>query len=125
MISAEEARLLEPYFAKSEASEITMRQAEKVSVETGICLRKVEWFAIRKGFVPRRYRHNLGTFSCAGPRSQQFTSLTCLRTIGKISSCSFRGCWLERLYVTSVPNISLNLCSSPSVGGSNGLLGLP
>jgi len=66
MISAEEAKLLEPYFAKSETSEITMRQAEEVSVETGICLRKVEWFAIRKGFVPRRYRHNLGTFSCAG-----------------------------------------------------------
>ncbi|MHC4460892.1 MAG: HesA/MoeB/ThiF family protein [Planctomycetota bacterium] len=66
MISAEQAKLLEPYFAESETSETTTRQTEKVSVETGICLRKVEWFAIRKGFVPRRYRCNLGTFSCAG-----------------------------------------------------------
>jgi molybdopterin/thiamine biosynthesis adenylyltransferase len=65
MISAEQKRLLEPYFAESETSEITTRQTEKISVETGICSRKVEWFAIRKGVVPRRYQRNLGTFSCA------------------------------------------------------------
>lgn len=65
MISAEQAKLLEPYFAESETSEITTRQTKKISVETGICPRKVEWFAIRKGLVPRRYQRNLGTFSCA------------------------------------------------------------
>ena len=66
MISPAEERLLEPYFAGCEASEITMRRAERISAETGICLRKVEWFAIKKGFAPRRYLRNLGTFSYAG-----------------------------------------------------------
>ncbi len=66
MISPEEERLLEPYFAECKASEITMRRAGRISAETGICLRKVEWFAIKKDFAPRRYLRNLGTFSCAG-----------------------------------------------------------
>jgi len=66
MISPAEERLLEPYFAGREASEITKRRAERISAETGICLRKVEWFAIKKGFAPRRYLRNLGTFSYAG-----------------------------------------------------------
>ena len=66
MISPEEERLLGPYFTECEAPEITLRQAGRISAETGICLRKVEWFAIKKGFAPRRYLRNLGTFSYAG-----------------------------------------------------------
>lgn len=66
MISTEEEGLLEPYFAGCKASEITMRWAGNISAETGICLRKVEWFAIKKDFAPRRYLRNLGTFSYAG-----------------------------------------------------------
>jgi len=66
MISPEEARLIEPYFAEGKASEIAMHQVEKISAETGISLRKIEWFAIRKGVVPRRYLRNLGVFSYAG-----------------------------------------------------------
>lgn len=33
----------------------SIKQTEKVAAETGIYSRKVEWFAIRKGFIPRRY----------------------------------------------------------------------
>jgi len=66
MISAEQERLLEPYFTECEASEIDMKQEERISAETGICLKKVEWFAIKKGFVPQRYLRNLGTFFSAG-----------------------------------------------------------
>ena len=66
MISSEEERLMEPYFAGCEASEITMGRVESISAQTRICLRKVEWFAIKKDFAPRRYLRNLGTFSCAG-----------------------------------------------------------
>ena len=66
IISPEEERLLEAYFAGSEASEIAMQQVERISTETGICLRKVEWFAIKKGVAPQRYLRNLGTFSYAG-----------------------------------------------------------
>ena len=66
MISSEEEKLLEPYFAECEDSEIALQQAESISSETGICLRKVEWFAIKKGFAPRRYLRNMGTFSYSG-----------------------------------------------------------
>jgi molybdopterin/thiamine biosynthesis adenylyltransferase len=66
MVNPEEERVLEQHFAGCEASEITMRRVEIISVETGICLRKVEWFAIKKDFAPRRYLRNLGTFSSAG-----------------------------------------------------------
>ncbi len=66
MISPEEEKLLEPYFTECEVSEITIRQVERISAETGICIRKVEWFAIKKEFAPRRYLRNLGTFSYAG-----------------------------------------------------------
>jgi len=66
MISAEEERLLEPYFAGCKASDITMEQVESISAQTRICLRKVEWFAIKKGIAPQRYLRNLGTFSCKG-----------------------------------------------------------
>ena len=66
MISVEQERVLELYFTECEASEITMEQEESISAETGICLKKVQWFAIKKGFVPRRYLRNLGTFFSAG-----------------------------------------------------------
>jgi len=66
IISAEEERLLEPYFAGCEASEITMQQVERISDETSICLRNVECFAIKKGVAPQRYLRNLGSFSYAG-----------------------------------------------------------
>lgn len=66
MISPEEEKLLEPYLTECEASEITMGQVERISAETGICIRKVEWFAIKKGLAPQRYLRNLGTFSYAG-----------------------------------------------------------
>ena len=66
MVGAEEERLLEPYFAQCEPSEITTQWVGQVSAETGISLRKIEWFAVKKGFVPHRYRRNLGTFSRAG-----------------------------------------------------------
>jgi len=66
IIRPDEERILEPYFAECEVSEITMRRAERISAETGICLRKVECFAINKGFAPQRYLRNLGTFSYAG-----------------------------------------------------------
>ena len=66
IISPDEERILEPYFAGCEASEIAMRQVERISTETSICLRKVEWLAIKKGVAPQRYLRNLGTFSYAG-----------------------------------------------------------
>ena len=66
MISPEEEVLLEPYFAGYKASDITLPRAGKISAETGICLRKVEWFAIKRDFAPRRYLRNMGTFSFAG-----------------------------------------------------------
>ncbi|GAG09559.1 unnamed protein product, partial [marine sediment metagenome] len=66
MISPEEEKILEPYLAECKASEITIRQMERISNETGICLRKVEWFAVNKEIAPQRYLRNLGTFSYAG-----------------------------------------------------------
>jgi len=66
IISPDEERILEPYFAGCEASEIAMRQVERISTETSICLRKVEWLAIKKGVAPQRYLRNLGTFYYAG-----------------------------------------------------------
>ena len=66
IISPDEERILEPYFAGCEASEIAMQQVERISAETSICLRKVEWLAIKKGVAPQRYLRNLGTFSYAG-----------------------------------------------------------
>jgi molybdopterin/thiamine biosynthesis adenylyltransferase len=66
MISPEEEKLLEPYFAKCKASDITVEQMESISAQTRICLRKVEWFAIKNGIAPQRYLRNLGIFSCEG-----------------------------------------------------------
>ena len=66
MISPEEKKLIKPYFAGCEDTEITMRRVGEISAETGICLRKVEWFAIKNGIVPQRYLRNLGTFSREG-----------------------------------------------------------
>jgi molybdopterin/thiamine biosynthesis adenylyltransferase len=66
MISPEEERLIKPYFAGCVASDITVEQLESISTQTSICLRKVEWFAVKNGIVPQRYLRNLGTFSCEG-----------------------------------------------------------
>jgi molybdopterin/thiamine biosynthesis adenylyltransferase len=66
MVGIKEERLLEPYFAQCEPSVITIQWARQVSAQTDIPLRKVEWFAVKKGFVPHRYRRNLGTFSQVG-----------------------------------------------------------
>jgi molybdopterin/thiamine biosynthesis adenylyltransferase len=66
MISSDEEKRLEPFFTECKDSEITMYQAERISAETGIGLRKVEWFAIKKDVAPRRYLRNLGTFSSPG-----------------------------------------------------------
>lgn len=66
MISTEQAQLLEPFFAEYKSPEISIRQIEKASGGTGICLRKVEWFAIHKGFIVKRYQRNLGTLGSAG-----------------------------------------------------------
>ena len=66
MISPGEERLIKPYFTGCEASDITVEQMESISAQTRICLRKVEWFAVKNGIVPQRYLLNLGTFSCEG-----------------------------------------------------------
>lgn len=66
MISPGEERLIKPYFAGCEASDISVEQMESISAQTRICLRKVEWFAIKNGFTPQRYLRNLGTFSREG-----------------------------------------------------------
>jgi molybdopterin/thiamine biosynthesis adenylyltransferase len=66
MISPEDEKILEPFLAECKGSEITLRQVERISTETGTCPRKVEWFAIKKGLTPQRYLRNLGTFSHEG-----------------------------------------------------------
>jgi molybdopterin/thiamine biosynthesis adenylyltransferase len=66
MISPEEEKLIKPYFAGCEASNITVEQVESISAQTHISMRKIECFAIKNGFTPQRYLRNLGTFSREG-----------------------------------------------------------
>ena len=66
MVTAEEERLLDPYFAQCEPSEITIERMDQISAQAGVSLRKVEWFAISRNFIPHRYQKNLGIFFARG-----------------------------------------------------------
>jgi molybdopterin-synthase adenylyltransferase len=50
-------------------NELTLRQAEELSTETGISLRLVESFALEKNIIPCRYHRNIGSIGIAGQRS--------------------------------------------------------
>jgi len=66
MLTDSEKKLLEQAFAGVELKELTLQQAEKISVQTGIPLRGIEWFALDRGFLPLRYQRHIGSLGIEG-----------------------------------------------------------
>jgi len=68
MLTEKEETLLDQAFGKQELKELTQQQSAKIASRTNIPLRAVEYFALGKGYLPRRYRENIGTLGTGGQR---------------------------------------------------------
>ncbi len=64
--ASDESFRLEEFFANSESNVISIKEAEDISRNTGIPLRRVECFSLGKGVIPIRYQRNIGTFGVDG-----------------------------------------------------------
>lgn len=68
MLTEKEETLLDQAFGKQELKELTQQQSAKIASRTNIPLRAVEYFALGKGYLPRRYRENIGTLGTGGAK---------------------------------------------------------
>lgn len=68
MLTAEEKNRLAEIFRREEIRELTVATTQRISRETGLSIRAIEYFALEKGIVPRRYARSVGTFTLDGQK---------------------------------------------------------
>lgn len=68
MLSRGEKNLLGNIFRREGIEELSLETAGRISRETGIALRAIEYFALGNGVVPRKYARNIGSFTLAGQK---------------------------------------------------------
>ena len=70
MLTEDQRNLLRPHLRNAVRLQegLTCRQAAQIAAETGLPLRKVEYFALEEGTVPDRYDRNIGTLGLDGQR---------------------------------------------------------
>jgi molybdopterin/thiamine biosynthesis adenylyltransferase len=66
MLTEKEKTQLDQIFGGEALAELTLQQADRISSQTKIPLRAVEWFALKKGLPPRRYSRNIGSIGIDG-----------------------------------------------------------
>jgi len=81
MLTEDERSRLRAFFPKAPGADrrLTLRDAERIAAETGMSLRKVEYFALQEGTVPERYDRNIGTL---GPDGQRDLLAACVAVVG-------------------------------------------
>ncbi|MHC4640667.1 MAG: HesA/MoeB/ThiF family protein [Planctomycetota bacterium] len=66
ILTNREKILLDQAFAGIDSKELTLQQTEKISAQTRIPLREIEWFALDHGFLPLRYQRHIGSLGIEG-----------------------------------------------------------
>ena len=68
MLTQKERELLGKILSKQKLQGLTPKQAEEVAQQAKVSLKAVEYFALEKGYLPRRYHCNIGTLGVCGQR---------------------------------------------------------
>lgn len=69
MLTNDESTQLRRVFDRDAPKTLTRQHAEQIVAETGIALRRVEWFALDQGIWPVRYERNAGTLGTTGQQA--------------------------------------------------------
>ena len=66
MLTGKQKALLNQVLTEEGLKELTLQQAQSIAARTKIPLKAIEWFALKNGVPPRRYRYNLGSLDITG-----------------------------------------------------------
>jgi len=68
MLTKGEKNLLGNIFRREKIKELTLELTQKISRETGLSQRAIEYFGLENGIVPQKYVRNIGSFTLAGQK---------------------------------------------------------
>lgn len=68
MLTPKERARLDRVFAGRSSKELALAETASIADDTKISLRAVEWFALDRGIVPRRYQRHMGCLGIAGQK---------------------------------------------------------